>query len=99
MFNLSFRHCLHRLRTEPFCRFKLFVAAALLVLALGNAAALGQIQATNHRECVDRNMRAANARPALQQLVEANIADGSPHSAAVWQHYLDLTAANPNPGC
>lgn len=80
-------------------RFKLFVSAAIIVLALGNGFTLRVIQQDAHRRCLETRARATATAPALRQLVEAHRLDGDPHATAVWQQYLDIAKQNPIPKC
>ena len=90
---------LERLQTDGLLRFKLYVGAALVVLALGNGFALMQIREANRADCRERTERAAATAPVLAELVEAHSKDGNPHASAVWRHYLEEAQKNPLPKC
>jgi hypothetical protein len=80
-------------------RFKYFVGAAILLLAVGNGYVVWAVKEQARNICIERNERSRSASEALGRLAEAHRLDGNTHASAVWQSYLDAAKKNPLPPC
>jgi hypothetical protein len=69
-------------------KFKTFVAAALVVLALGNAFTLWAIQREQAEQCVRRNATAVASRALLQDVADNLDKDGADHAANSLRGYV-----------
>jgi hypothetical protein len=80
-------------------RFKLFVGAALVVLAIGNGYVLQQVKQEAYNRCMAQVTRSRETGEALAKLGTASTKDGNPATSAVWNEYLEAARNNPPRGC
>jgi len=80
-------------------RFKYFVGAALVLLAMGNGYVLQQNQHEARDRCIAALTRSREAGQALGKLGEAATKDGNPHTAAIWNEYLEAARKYPLSDC